>query len=631
MATLEELLVAIGMETKDLTGGAEKASRDVEKSLGGIAAAGAGVAAGTAFAMAMDSAMDITAATTKLTNQLGLTSQEANRVGGLTGDVFAAGFGESIDQVSESIGAVIASVGDLGSTSDAELQQMTKDALGLADTFEFDVGESTQAVGTLIKAGLVKDGQAGFDLLTAAAQKLPPAMREELPALTNEYGEFFDQLGFTGPQMFGLLTEASKDPLFELDKLGDGLKEFSLRLADTKTVSQPLKDLGLDVKDIQKLVNTGQGTKAFDEVTTALRGVDDQTKRTSLQAALFGGPGEDMGNTLLKLHATGVDASSGMTQAAGSAKSVTDSMQSSPGQQFDSIMRTVSTTLGENLAPVLSAVAGFLSQHQELLSILTPIILAVAVALGIWAVVQWALNVAMFASPVTWIILAIVALVATIVVIATKTQWFQIAWAAVWAVVWGAIKAVGEWITGTLWPWIRDTWGKIAGAAGDMKDKIIDGWNAVMDFVTGLPGKISSAASGMWDGIWNAFKSAINWIIGAWNGLSFGIPAIDIPGLGTVGGGTFSVPQIPMLADGGIATSPTLAMIGEGQQKEAVLPLDRLDSMLGSTAGAVARTGGQSEQRLVIDVTGADSDFKKLVRRMVRIDGRGSPATAFAQ
>jgi hypothetical protein len=33
--------------------------------------------------------------------------------------------------------------------------------------------------------------------------------------------------------------------------------------------------------------------------------------------------------------------------------------------------------------------------------------------------------------------------------------------------------------------------------------------------------------------------------------------------------------------------------------------------------------------RIVLDVTGADSDMKRLIRRMVRVDGRGSVQTAF--
>ena len=42
------------------------------------------------------------------------------------------------------------------------------------------------------------------------------------------------------------------------------------------------------------------------------------------------------------------------------------------------------------------------------------------------------------------------------------------------------------------------------------------------------------------------------------------------------------MPNIPMLAEGGIVTGPTLAMIGEGGQSEAVIPLDRMGEFGGS-------------------------------------------------
>lgn len=42
---------------------------------------------------------------------------------------------------------------------------------------------------------------------------------------------------------------------------------------------------------------------------------------------------------------------------------------------------------------------------------------------------------------------------------------------------------------------------------------------------------------------------------------------------------------IPMLAEGGIATGPTLAMIGEGRGPEAVIPLDKLEGMMGGFGG----------------------------------------------
>lgn len=68
-------------------------------------------------------------------------------------------------------------------------------------------------------------------------------------------------------------------------------------------------------------------------------------------------------------------------------------------------------------------------------------------------------------------------------------------------------------------------------------------------------------------------------------------------GIGGIGGikdifGTMQsvggfMPNIPMLAEGGIVTSPTLAMIGEGGQSEAVIPLDRLGEFGGGGQNVV--------------------------------------------
>jgi hypothetical protein len=76
------------------------------------------------------------------------------------------------------------------------------------------------------------------------------------------------------------------------------------------------------------------------------------------------------------------------------------------------------------------------------------------------------------------------------------------------------------------------------------------------------------------DVVYGIFKKLFNGIASLWNNtvgkLSFKAPSW-VPGLGGKG---FEVPNIPMLAEGGIVTGPTLAMIGE-RGPEAVVPLDR--------------------------------------------------------
>jgi hypothetical protein len=104
-------------------------------------------------------------------------------------------------------------------------------------------------------------------------------------------------------------------------------------------------------------------------------------------------------------------------------------------------------------------------------------------------------------------------------------------------------------------------------------------WDSIISFFKGIPGRISSAVSGMWDGIKDAFRSAVNWIIDKWNSLSFKIGPLSIPSwIPGIGGKkiqmTLSTPNIPRLHTGGVFTAPGgtregLAMLKHG---ERVLP-----------------------------------------------------------
>ena len=79
---------------------------------------------------------------------------------------------------------------------------------------------------------------------------------------------------------------------------------------------------------------------------------------------------------------------------------------------------------------------------------------------------------------------------------------------------------------------------------------------------------------GLFTGYMNFYKSIFNGIAKLWNStigkIEFSIPSW-VP---VIGGKQFKVPDIPMLAEGGIVNKPTLAMIGE-RGPEAVVPLDR--------------------------------------------------------
>lgn len=132
----------------------------------------------------------------------------------------------------------------------------------------------------------------------------------------------------------------------------------------------------------------------------------------------------------------------------------------------------------------------------------------------------WSFTAALFANPVTWIVIGIIALVAAIILL-----WKN----------WDKVTA-----------WINQNFGGFLSTVGGGFDKI-KGW------FTSLP---------------DWARGAVNNVIGALNGLHFTVPSW-VPGFG---GQSFGF-NIPKLAEGGVVDSATTFIAGENG-REAVLPLE---------------------------------------------------------
>lgn len=151
-------------------------------------------------------------------------------------------------------------------------------------------------------------------------------------------------------------------------------------------------------------------------------------------------------------------------------------------------------------------------------------------------------------------------------------QIFSVMWqgiTGVWNLLWGGV-------TGT----VSAAWAGIVGA-------VKGGIDWVVAFITGMPGRLASAGSGMWNFVSDGFRGAVNAVISGWNKLDVSLGPWSIPDwVPFFGGKKFHIadlfPDIPMLASGGIVTGPTLAMIGE-RGPEAVIPLSGARSGIGDT------------------------------------------------
>lgn len=242
------------------------------------------------------------------------------------------------------------------------------------------------------------------------------------------------------------------------------------------------------------------------------------------------------------------------------------------------------------------------------------------------AAAQWLLNVALSANPIGLIIIAIVALVAGFILLYQKCEWFRDGVNAVFGFIVTAAKlwwsvfstfwsTVGGWLIALFTKWweiFTTIWGAIFNGIAAYVGFIINTFRSIVSFVTSMPGKIAAAASGMWDGIKNSFRSAINWIIYKWNGISFRIPPISVPGIGQVWGGmTLSLPDLPYLAKGGKVVGAGMAVVGEKGPEILSMPKGAQVTPLGPGA-----LGGGS-QVMTLELEG-ERAIVELIRRLIR-------------
>lgn len=208
-----------------------------------------------------------------------------------------------------------------------------------------------------------------------------------------------------------------------------------------------------------------------------------------------------------------------------------------------------------------------------------------AQGLGVLRAAWLALNIMMAANPIGLVIVAVSALTAGLVYFATQTEVgrrvFETAMNGIKiaaSVAWNFIKAVFSPVASYFGSQFSSAYNRVAAAFNLIKVVGTATWNALSSGARNAVNTIGSIAGNIVAPFRNAFRS----IASLWNNtvgrINFKAPDW-VPGMGGKG---FSVPKIPMLAQGGIVTAPTLAMIGEGGQSEAVIPLDKLEKMGGS-------------------------------------------------
>jgi len=333
--------------------------------LGGVgiaagAAIGAGLAVATLAANKLKEAFDIAVSrdtsNRKLGAQLGLSPAEMKIAGKIAGQVYADNFGESIDDINNTIKAVMQNMKGVADTSAGSVKAMTEEISTLMATTGEDAASISRAASQLIRTGLVDDPKQAFDLIQKGFQ-LGDDKAQDLLDTFNEYGTQFRKLGLDGTQALGLIDQAIKAGARDSDVAADALKEFAIRAVDgSTTTANGFKLLGLNAKDMATAIGKGgtSASGALELTLNKLRAIKDPVKQAQAAVALFGTQAEDLGASL---YAMNLDtAKNQMHDMEGATKRASDTMSGGFGAAIETARRKIETLkaqLGEKLFPVV--------------------------------------------------------------------------------------------------------------------------------------------------------------------------------------------------------------------------------------------------------------------------------------
>ncbi len=656
----------------------------------GLAAMGTGAIAATKYLT--DLGGEWQTATNQVAAATGAAGAELENLRDVMENVYADNFGEDVADVADAVALVNRNMANLDQNG---LTAATEGALALRDAFEYDVEESTRAA-EAIRKNFGSSAEEAFSLIAAGAQNGLDYSGELIDTI-NEYSSQFAKLGFDADGMFNILQAGADGTAWNLDKVGDAIKEFSIRAIDgSDTTVEAFTSLGYNAEELMATFAAGgEGANdAFFDVLDTLMAVDDQVERDALGVALFGTQWEDLGVEAMEAMANASQAAYDTGDALEQINQVKyndlDSALQGIGRQIEvallpaadamyqslmSNMPEISAAI-EEVSPVVAEIAedfadwaggaiseglpvlvdgikdfadwagkayekakpflNFLWEHKGTvlaiaagLRILGPAIGAVTTAMNAFKTAKTFMALLQSSGKITQITgafqkfgsvlmgpLGVIIAIAAAIVLLYKNWDTVKAWLVnfgntvnqIWTnfsnMVGNAITAIGQKFP-LLGAYLQGWWESIQAAVDNVKaifQNIIDfisnvfsgNWSAAWQNIVNIFGNLFGMIVNLAKAPINGVISAINWVLSKINSISVTIPDW-VPGVGgkTLG---FNIPTIPQLAEGGVATSPTLAEIGEGGEPEAVMPLSKLAALLDEYTKKPKPTGGAGRQ-----------------------------------
>lgn len=302
--------------------------------------AGAGTAL-SAFAVQAEKA------TKKVTTYFGDTGEQAEKNGDIIKDVFSSGIPESMEEAADAIILVRQNIEDL---NDADLATVSEQALVLEKTFGSDMSESIRGASSLmVNFGL--DSQEAMDYLVAATEN-GLDKTHELGDNIAEYGQLWSQAGFSASEMFSILESGLDSGAYNLDKVNDFVKEFTISLSDGR-IEESINSFSEGTQQLFNEYKNGEATakEVFFSVINDLETTMSKQEALTVASNTWSALGED--NALQVISALN-DVGSAYDDVNGKAQEMIDNQTSGASGAIAELKNNaeiLASEVGESLVP----------------------------------------------------------------------------------------------------------------------------------------------------------------------------------------------------------------------------------------------------------------------------------------
>jgi TP901 family phage tail tape measure protein len=484
------------------------------------------VALGAASVAAFD---EVDSGTDEIIKKTGATGEAAKDLEKIYKDV-ASSVPDSFEEVSAAVGETSVR---LELTGD-KLKAASEDFLKFAKVNGTDVSTSVQLVSRAMGDAGIKadDYKLVLDKLTVAAQKSGigvDALAENLA----KYGAPMRALGldmntsialFSAWEKAGVNTEIAfsgmKKAISNWGKAGkDSGKEFAKTLEEIKkcpdlasATSKAIEVFGAKAgPDLADAIKGGRfevtqytealkksGDSVNNTYANIVDGMDDAS--TAVNAAKVAA--SDLGNTVMTMLAPVLQ---GLAAKARDVASWFSGLS-------DTTKTTIVTILGiiAVIGPLLiiaGQIAGVVSAVVGAMTMLKTATMAQTIA-------QYGLNAALLANPITWVVIAIMALVVAFIVLWKRCEGFRNFWIGLGKAIVSIAKNVVDAIVGFFTKTIPNTFKSmkdgVSGTVGGLKNAVVNGLKGAIDWIKGLPKEALGWGKDMIDGLVNGIKSKIS-------------------------------------------------------------------------------------------------------------------------